>query len=489
MAFSEDPHVQRALTDQNPWHGPGTVPDELARTVERPIVAPLTSRLLDGTRARRFSMILGPRRVGKTTAMYQCVRRLLAAGVAPGSVFWLRLDHPMLLRFDLGTLVRWIVETTAATRGRPVFLFLDELTYAKDWRLWLKTFFDEAWPVRVVATSSATAALRGPDKESGIGRWDEIYLPPYSFPEFLSLAGVGNPVMAGGTLAETLITACDTPMPAGLERRRTQFAVAGGFPELLVAMTTPEGETISEETLVLRSQDILRRDAIERAIYKDIPQAFNIAQPETLERLLYILAGQVSGILSPAKICQQLDGLSQPTFDRYLTYLESAFLVFTLPNHTGGELARQARGRKVYFIDGAVRDAALLRGLGAWRDSAEAGHLLENLVAAHTRTAAEQAGVRLFHRRRGDSEIDLVYDQPERPLALKIGRSATHPVDALRTLAAEQRRFEGGLWLVSPDIPRSLKPAVAGAVGRISLNAFLFAAGAQSARDLDRRLK
>lgn len=37
--------------------------------------------------------------------------------------------------------------------------------------LWFKTFYDERWPVRIAATSSATAALRDRRTESGVGRW------------------------------------------------------------------------------------------------------------------------------------------------------------------------------------------------------------------------------------------------------------------------------------------------------------------------------
>jgi uncharacterized protein len=57
-----------------------------------------------------------------------------------------------------------------------------------------------------------------------------------------------------------------------------------------------------------------------------------------------------------------LDNLSQPTLDRYVSYLEQTFLVFRLTNYSGNESSIQKRGRKTYFHDGAVRNAALQRG-------------------------------------------------------------------------------------------------------------------------------
>jgi hypothetical protein len=45
--------------------------------------------------------------------------------------------------------------------------------------------------------------------------------------------------------------------------------------------------------------EVLRNDAVERAVYQDIPQSFGVGNPMMLERLLYILAAQITGVLSP----------------------------------------------------------------------------------------------------------------------------------------------------------------------------------------------
>jgi predicted AAA+ superfamily ATPase len=88
----------------------------------------------------------------------------------------------------------------------------------------------------------------------------------------------------------------------------------------------------------------LRSDAVERAIYKDIPQTFGVSEPMLLERLLYTLGGQIGGIYSAQNLSQTLGGLSQPTLDRYTSLLERAFLIFTLQNYSGSEEAKQRRG-------------------------------------------------------------------------------------------------------------------------------------------------
>ena len=477
--------LQRVLDEQNPWHRNGEVPAILAPPVERPLAQQLAGRV--HAEPRRFQLILGPRRVGKTTVMYQTVRRLLAAGADPTSVWWLRLDHPLLLREDLGDLVRQVLTGSGGTDERPTVLMLDELVYAREWDLWLKTFHDDRWPVRIVATSSATAALRERRVESGVGRWSDQYLMPYTFTEYLDLVGGPVDVEVGDSLAETIEgLPARVPDPDRVDERRRDFVLVGGFPELLID-ERPD-DTLDERNRLLRSQQVLRNDAVERAIYKDIPQSFGVDNPMMLERLLYVLAGQATGVLSPTRLCQELDGLSQPTFLKYLTYLERAFLVFTLPNYSGREANVQKRGRKLYFVDGAVRNAALQRGLAPLSDPVELGMLIENLAAATLHTLALHSNVRLFHWRDGRDEVDLVLDHPERPLAFEIGSSPGHHRDGLRALAARHPKFDGRCYLVAPGAPLTRPEATSSGVGSIPLDLLLVAAGRQAERALALRL-
>jgi len=418
--------------------------------------------------------------------MYQTVRHLLADGRDPRTLWWLRLDHPLLLRESLGDLVRAILDVTPAASSEPAMILLDEVVYAQDWDLWLKTFYDDHWPVAVLATSSATAALRDRRLESGVGRWSEQYLTPYLFTEFLDLIGEESSAEVGSDLPETL-DAFRSPVGerSAIESLRRRFILLGGFPELLAAESSAVGGEDADR--LLESQQVLRSDAVERAIYKDIPQSFGVDNPMMLERLLYVLAGQVTGLLSPTRICGEL-GLSQPTFDRYLSYLEKAFLVFTLPNYSGQETAVQRRGRKLYFADGAVRNAALQRGLAPLSDSTELGMLMENLVAATLHALATHSGSRLFHWRDGKYEVDFVLDHSAAPLAFEVGSSRNHSTQGLMALADRHPRFKGRCYLVAPHAPLVHPDLTEGRPGTLPLDTFLIVVGRQAERALLHRL-
>lgn len=473
------------LQEQNPWHLDGKVPDASARSVMRPLAKSLWRRLKTN-QPRRFQLVLGPRRVGKSTSLYQTVRALLADGVQQNHIWWLRLDHPILVRASLGILVKHIAEQVNATASRPAFIFLDELTYARDWDLWLKTFYDESLPVVIAGSSSSTAILRNRRLESGVGRWGEQYLAPYLFGEYLDLVGHSVPIPVQETAAKTIEAAIDAQIDSSLlHQRRRRFLLTGGFPELLLDDKYTHAD---EQSLLIQSQEMLRIDAVERAIYKDIPQAYGVDNPAMIERLLYTFAGQFTGILSPNKICGEINGLSLSTFDRYLGYLEHSFLVFELPNYSGRAAPKLKRGRKLFFVDGSVRNAVLQRGLMPLNNDQEMGLLLENMAAGHLHALGQQSHVRVYYWRDGDLEVDLIYDHPEFPMAFEIGLSPNHSRLGLHALMERHTRFRGRCYFVRPQIMARKPHDSPDNIGTIPLDLFLLAVSAQAERELANRL-
>ncbi|TVQ32704.1 MAG: ATP-binding protein [Phycisphaeraceae bacterium] len=419
--------------------------------------------------------------------MYQTVAELLSQGLPPNRLWWLRLDHPLLMERNLGDWISHIVRVSKATAAEPAIVFLDEVNYADAWDLWLKTFYDERHPVRIAATSSSTAALRNRHAESGVGRWEEQFLSPYLFSEYLALNDALPENRTEATLAQTIECAVSESVSLpSLDSHRRRFLLVGGFPELIAAPASDD-----EASDILRSQQTLRADAVQRAVCMDIPQAFNINEPIKLERLLYILGGQIAEIFSPTSLASDLS-LTAATVYQYLDYLERAFLVFSLQNYSASEETIQRRGKKIYFVDGAVRNAALQRGIAPLRDQSEMGHLIENACAAHLHSLGLQSGVRVFHWRDRVSgvvrEVDLVYDHPTEPLAFEISVGARHRLDGLRAFQSRFPKFNGRCYLVSPSTALHAPEEDHAGIGRLPIDLYLILTGAQAQADMERRL-
>lgn len=502
MSELDPARVLETILPQNPWlevHR-AKLPESLAPSVERGFVEQLTQWLVDGP-ATPYSLLLGPRRVGKTSVMYQVVSRLLGRGVSPRRICWMRLDHPMLMEKQLGELVRGTGFLRKASAEEPHFLFLDEVSWSADWDRWLKTFSEEQWPVRLIASSSSTTIHRDRPLESGVGHWQEFDIPPWLFSEFLAGEDVGETVSAGVNLAATLDREIAELHPIlGLDSYLRRYLLMGAFPEVLHSPAS--GDELED---VLNSQDRLRRQAIEQAVYRDIPHAFGVQEPVQLERLLHLLAAQESGVLSPTRLAAEL-GLTQPTIDKYIAYFRRAFLLFSLSNYSqledstldlrdntlemtmgGGSVHR--RGRKVYFADGSLRNAILQTGAGLLRNDRQFGSLCENAVASHLHALARQAGGRLFHWRKGKFRVGFVYDHPEAPLAFEFSQTTVYDTSSFGEFQELFPRFQECCYMVSPNAVAVAPSESPTGVGRIGLAALLQIVGAQAEAALARRLQ
>lgn len=141
------------------------------------------------------------------------------------------------------------MEAAAASESDPLYLMLDEIVYAQQWDLWLKTFYDDNWPVRIAATSSATAALRERRLESGVGRWSDRYLMPYLFSEFLEMTDTETQgdLDLGDSLADSLkLLRVGARSDARISELRHRFMLVGGFPDLLTrAAEQPKDDSSS----------------------------------------------------------------------------------------------------------------------------------------------------------------------------------------------------------------------------------------------------
>ena len=504
--------IKSVIAEQNPWwQKDHSVPGYLAPSTERPLAKYLWKYILSSS-LKRYLIILGPRRVGKTTVMYQTVRHLLKNQIPPDKIQWVRLDHPQLMPFNLDSIVKEAMKLAKATKEKPLYLFLDELVYAENWDKWLKTFYDEHWPVHIIASSSATAALQK-GKESGVGRWEEFHLTPYSLTELLQLYGknINFPDYKKKQCLHSTIKNLSRSLSHtqfNFEHERKLLISLGGFPEFLAEKKkkekwnkfineflkkTPSNNPKSiqktvnhqsslqieyEDSFFQKTQQMLRSDAIERAIYKDIPQSYRVDNPMTLERLLYVLAGQITGLLSPKGISKDIPQVSTLTIERYINYLTQTYLVFTLPNYDNNERNVQRRQRKVYFVDIAIRNAALQKDQ-IFNEPSELGKIQENLIAGHLYHLGKQSGIRLYHWKRGKYEVDFVYDDPVHPMAFEVGTSTRHSRVGLKKFLQENPKFQKGCYYIAPNIQFLLAEDSPSGIGEFSLDLLLLATGIQ----------
>ena len=167
MAITTKEGILKVLTAFNPWWRSAAVHPEFAKRYRRFIYYEAMKRLLQ-TDLRRTVILTGARRVGKTTVLYQMIQTLLSEGVPPRRILFTSLDHPMLKLAGLDDILSCYHENVYP--DRDTYYFFDEIQYAADWALWLKTLYDTQPQSAVMGTGSASPILARRSSESGVGR-------------------------------------------------------------------------------------------------------------------------------------------------------------------------------------------------------------------------------------------------------------------------------------------------------------------------------
>ena len=135
--------------------------------------------------------LIGPRQVGKTTALKICIRNLIKAR-DPKSVFYYSCDELSDYR-ELGEVLDNYLAARKEWGINESILFLDEVTFVEDWWRAVKFRVDMGAFRRdvLVVTGSASVELLA-EKERFPGRrghGEDLYLPPLDFAEYVQKLG------------------------------------------------------------------------------------------------------------------------------------------------------------------------------------------------------------------------------------------------------------------------------------------------------------
>lgn len=416
--------AKQILRDTNPWW----VPPHRARpdppTYERPAVAAIMDSL--APEGARIQVLRGPRQVGKSTAMLQVVRKLLAHGTRPTDILFVRFDLEVL-REQAGLLdiLRWFgseIRKQELTDTPTAYLLLDEIHKLDDWSAQVKHVFDTYRPKMMLTGSSSVLVARG-QRESLAGRALTTEIPPMQFREVLELTQAGGlgslpQRLRWSSVVEHGVKTIDTfaeihRQPAQRRhswlRKLERYYNRGGYPDLHTG-------AVEED----RWADYLVETVFERVLGVDIPDLFPVDQPRLLRHLYLEVARRTGQEIAQKKLAEDsaVSGYAtnQPTVGRYLHYLADALLIREFSRFP---LARKAAARtpmKITLTDLGVRNA-IFRGAPSLAESSPdvIGPLVETLVQTVLRGTSLQTH---FYRdlrdpnkpRGGFDEVDFVVE-------------------------------------------------------------------------------
>ena len=324
---------------------------------------------------RRFPVLIGPRRVGKSTIAYQMIGNLLRSGIDPYRILYLSLDTSALE--DAGILRLLMLYRSQISQAEDFYLFVDEVQKDEDWTSVLKYIYDAFPSARALATGSASFRIEGKTRETGEGRLRPIRIPTLSFYEYCMMKGLDAQEVKvedvfqlhQATLAEqsTIMTKL-----ACFEPELNRYLRLGGFPEYVSVSQADESYALS----------LIEENVINKAVYHDLTTTENV-NPTQMKHLFSYLCNTTSNLVNVEEICREMRGISNATVAKYIEILESAGLIYRAEQmNSAGKKILKARS-KIHIADSGIREAVMSE-LHSPDDPVQKGYLVESTAYKHT---------------------------------------------------------------------------------------------------------
>ncbi len=307
-------------------------------------------------------VLLGPRQVGKTTLLQQCLEKK---------------DYLLLDGDDLE--VRSLLKEAGKSKlqaiiGKHKWVMIDEAQRIPEVGLIAKLIVDQFKDVQLLISGSSALEINQSTQEPLTGRKYEYQLFPISWEEFEDHVGY---LEASAQLEERLIYGM---YPDVINHRHEAR-------EVLKQLTTSY-------------------------LYQDVLSLTGIKKPEILEKLLKAIALQLGSEVSYNELSSLLE-IDKATVSKYIDLLEKSFILFRLNSFSRNQRNEIKNNRKIYFYDNGIRNM-IINNMNAIDLRTDKGALWENFLIAermkwqmyhHWHTA------RYFWRTVQKQEIDYIEER------------------------------------------------------------------------------
>ncbi len=398
MPIIDDREILKNLQEQNSWWVFGKIDEDLAPSFHRNEYERV--KFIFNNDIRRFPLLSGPRRVGKSTIMFQIIDELLKGGVNPSRILFYTLDDFPNTEVKVKDAVR--VYNKFIYSGNDFYLFIDEAQKDKSWKDFAKQLFDLNKKVKVMISGSSSIELENASNESGAARFITIKIPTFSFYEFCELNSkrVDVPDVDVFKLHELSLeeqTSIYMKLSC-LYKDFIKYLKIGGFPEY------SKSEQYSYISKLIRDQ------VVTKAIRQDIPNDFHINDIDALSNLYSYFCYHTSEIVNVSVIAKELE-IDRATCNQYIDALKKANLIYISDQfNIDGKKSLKPR-KKIYVSDYGIR-CAVTRNNDVETDETELGYAIETVSYKHTLDYFLSIDEELYSvgylRSDKDKEIDIV---------------------------------------------------------------------------------
>lgn len=304
-----------------------------------------------------IKVVTGPRRAGKSFYGIHLIQQT-------GSYGYINFDDERLAAIEN---YDEIISAVNNVYGHPRYLFFDEIQNLPRWEIFVNRLQRQGF--RLLITGSNANLLSSELATHLTGRHLSFVLFPFSFGEVLAAS-------AGERTGIEKMAALET------------YAEQGGYPEPLLKN--------------IDRRDYLRT-LLQSTLYKDIVKRFKVRSVQGIEDLTLYLMSNIAREYSLNALSGVTKCRSVHTIDKYIRYLQEAYLVFSLPRFSFRVKNQAGYNKKIYCTDNGLAVSA------GFRFSEDRGVLYENLVAVALRKEEIAGRISLFYwRSLQNEEVDFI---------------------------------------------------------------------------------
>lgn len=282
---------------------------------------------------KSIDILIGARRVGKTSLLRSVVNHLLTEQVHPNNILYFTSDSILSTEHSLDEIVRYFLESISEKKTSIRYILLDEVQDLKNWAVTVKYFYDN-FNCKFILTGSSSLILH---KETSklTGRFKLFEVLGLDFKEYLEFTNQRRfkSIKKNNILLE-------------------KYFYSGGYPEY-----------------VLTNDSIKLDNAIDATLYRDLLSLYGIRNPKILSLLLDYLADKITTPVSPTRIAKDLK-ITDETAKFYLQYLQDVYLIYPVYKYGYSNKITKSSLPKYYFADtGVLNNRSINKKIGLFAEN------------------------------------------------------------------------------------------------------------------------
>ncbi len=315
------------------------LPDLIERNLNIPLESPI----------KRAVSIIGPRRAGKTYAMYQVIKSLLKNGFEVTQTVYINFEKTDMEgcdNKDMTTMIQTFYEIYPENRKKKVWLFLDEIQNVKNWEKFVREAVDDG--IQVFISGSSSKLLSKEIATSLRGRTISYTMLPFSFSEYLLAEKIENKKYFSSSEKSRILNSLK------------KYMENGGYPEAV---------------LYSKEREKILIDILETTIYRDVIERHKIRNIKLLKLLIKALINSAEREFSVHKFYNFIKSTgmkaSKNALYNYLDALNDVFFVFPIRKFSYSYKEVEQSLPKICVVDNGILSA---NGIN------DNGRLMENIV-------------------------------------------------------------------------------------------------------------